>query len=100
MAAQSDTPVYPGFQPRKGYVRPDGRGRLTLGSVAQDTDYRVLVNERGQILLDPIVAIPASQAWLWESPALRDSMERALKQAGVGEFVDLGSFAQYVDEDD
>jgi hypothetical protein len=43
----------------------------TLGSVAKDSDYRVLVNERGQILLDPVVAIAASEARLWESPALR-----------------------------
>lgn len=97
MATQSD---YPGFQPRKGFVRPDARGRLTLGSVAQDSDYRVLVNERGQILLDPVVAIPASEAWLWQSPALRASMERALNQAAAGEFEDLGSFARFVDEDD
>jgi hypothetical protein len=100
MATQPDTPIYTGFRPRKGYVHPDSRARLTLGSVAQDADYRVLVNERGQILLDPVVAIPASEAWLWESPALRASMERALNQAAAGEFEDLGSFAQFVDEDD
>jgi hypothetical protein len=97
MATQPDTPIYTGFRPRKGYVHPDSRGRLTLGSVAQDADYRVLVNES---LLDPVVAIPASEAWLWESPALRASMERALNQAAAGEFEDLGSFAQFVDEDD
>jgi hypothetical protein len=100
MARQTRPPAYEGFQPRKGYVHPDSRGRLALGSVAKDADYRVLVNERGQILLDPVVAIPASEAWLWENPALRASMERALKQAAAGEFEDLGSFAQYVDEDD
>jgi hypothetical protein len=100
MPTPSGTPIYPGFKARKGYVHPDSRGRLTLGSVAQDADYRVLVNERGQILLDPVVAIPASEAWLWENPALRASMERALNQAAAGEFEDLGSFAQFVDEDD
>jgi len=89
-----------GFRIRKGYVHPDGRGRLTLGSAAKDTDYRVLVNERGQILLDPVVAIPASEAWLWENPSLRSSMERALKQAGQDEFEDLGSFAEFADEDE
>jgi hypothetical protein len=100
MARQPHSPGHQGFQPRKGYVHPDSRGRLALGSVAKDADYRVLVNERGQILLDPVVAIPASEAWLWENPALRASMERALNQAAAGEFEDLGSFAQYVDEDD
>jgi hypothetical protein len=100
MAGQPATPNDRGFQPRKGYVQPDSRGRLALGSVAQHADYRVLVNERGQILLDPVVAIPASEAWLWENPALRASMERALNQAAAGEFEELGSFAQFVDEGD
>lgn len=87
------------FQARKGFIRPDARGRLTLGSAARDTDYRVLVNEKGQILLDPVVAIPAGEAWLWENPLLRASMERALSQAAADEFEDLGSFADYVDDD-
>jgi len=100
MAVPSDTLRHLGFEPRKGYVHPDARGRLTLGSVARDADYRVLVNDRGQILLDPVVAIPASEAWLWENPALRASMERALSQAQAGDFEDLGSFEQFVDEDD
>lgn len=98
MADQPDTMPGPGFKLRKGYVHPDARGRLTLGAAAQDADYRVLVNERGQILLDPVVPIPASEAWLWENPALRASMERALSQAEAGDFDDLGSFAQFVDE--
>lgn len=89
-----------GFQARKGYVHPDGRGRVTLGAAARDADYRVLVNARGQILLDPVVAIPASEAWLWENPALRASMERAMQQAGNNEFKDLGSFKDFADTDD
>lgn len=100
MPIQPDTISSLGFEPRKGYVHPDARGRLTLGSAARNADYRVLVNDRGQILLDPVVPIPASEAWLWQNPALRASMERALSQAEAGEFEDLGSFAQFVDEDE
>lgn len=100
MAGQRDTISGLGFQPRKGFVHPDARGRLTLGSAAQDADYRVLVNEKGQILLDPVIPIPASEAWLWANPALRASMERALNQAEADGFEDLGSFAQFASEDD
>jgi hypothetical protein len=100
MSGQRDTVGGLGFRPHKGFVHPDARGRLTLGSAAQDSDYRVLVNEKGQILLDPVVAIPTSEAWLWKNPALRASMERALSQAEAGEFQDLGSFAQFAGEDD
>jgi hypothetical protein len=100
MTVPRDTIGSSGFKARKGYVHPDGRGRLTLGSVAKDADYRVLVNERGQILLDPVLPIPVSEAWLWENPALRASMERALNQAEANEFEDLGSFAPFVDENE
>ena len=90
------------FRVRKVGVRPDGRGRVTLGDAVQDSDYRVLVNEAGQILLDPVVTltVPASEAWIWENPAVRASMSRALQQAAKEEFHDLGSFAKFVDLDE
>lgn len=89
-----------GFRVRKGYVRPDVEGRLTLGSVARHEDYRLLVNDKGQILLDPVVATPEGEVWLWASPPLRNSMERALNQAEDGQFVDLGSFAQFANDEE
>lgn len=100
MADKSDTADELGFRPRKGYVHPDARGRLTLGSAARHADYRVLVNEKGQILLDPVVPIPASEAWLWENSSLRASMERALGEAEAGIFEDLGSFAAFADDEE
>lgn len=100
MAVPRDVISRLGFRPRKGYVHPDARGRLTLGSAARNADYRVLLNDKGQILLDPVVPIPASEAWLWENPALRASMERALSQAEAGDFEELGSFAHFVDDDE
>jgi hypothetical protein len=100
MAAKPHTISSSGFQPRKGFVHPDARGRLTLGSAAQDADYRVLTNDKGQILLDPVVPIPVSEAWLWQNPALRASMQRALSQVEAGEFENLGSFARFASKDD
>lgn len=100
MADDPETAGQFGFRPRKGYVHPDARGRLTLGSAARHADYRVLVNEKGQILLDPVIPVPASEAWLWEHSSLRASMERALSQAEAGVFEDLGSFAHYVDDEE
>ena len=100
MPVRKDAFTSSGFKARKGYVHPDARGRVTLGSAAERTDYRVLVNERGQILLDPVLSIPRSEAWLWESPSLRASMERALNQAEANDYEELGSFAPFVDEEE
>ncbi len=88
-----------GFQVQKEYVSPDRRGRVTLGSALSHGHYRVLVNDRGQVLLDPVVPIPASEVWLWQSPELRASMERAMTQASAGDLEDLGSFAAFADDE-
>ena len=88
-----------GFHVEKAYASADQRGRITLGSLLSHEGYRVLRNERGQVLLDPVVQVPASEAWLWQSPELRASMERALAQSTQGEFHDLGSFAQFADDE-
>lgn len=98
----SDSERLSEFRVRKTGVRPDARGRVTLGGALQDSDYRVLVNQSGQILLDPVVtlSVPASEAWIWENPAVRASMGRALQQAAKGEFHNLGSFAKHADCDD
>lgn len=100
MVGQRDMISGLGFRPRNGIVHPDARGRITLGSAVKDANYHVLVNERGQILLDPVVPVPASEAWMWKNSALRASMKRALRQAKVGKFKDLGPFAQFASEDD
>lgn len=100
MEVQKDTPEQIGFQARERYVHADADGRLSLDSVACDTDYCVLVNARGQILLDPVVSIPPGEAWLWQDPLLRASMERALGEAKTGTFEELGSFMQFAREID
>lgn len=43
-------------------------GHLSLNLEPKSTEYRVLVNEAGQILLDPITNIPDREQWLWQNP--------------------------------
>jgi hypothetical protein len=85
------------FQIVKDNVKTDGKGRLTLGTIAKAKSYRVLINELGQILLDPIVNIPQRELWIWQNSVARSSLEVGIKQASSGELHDLGSFAQYTD---
>lgn len=77
----------------------DDRGRLTLGSIAKKKNYRVMINELGQILLDPIVNIPEKEIWLWKNQSALKSLNQGLEEATKGETQDLGSFAEYVDLD-
>jgi hypothetical protein len=54
---------------------------------------RVLKN--GDIILKPMVSIPAREAWLYQDKEALESVQRGLSQEGK---IDRGSFAQYVDE--
>ena len=87
------------FQEIKRSSRADNRGRLTLGAVAKEKNYRVMINELGQILLDPIVNIPEKELWLWKNQSALSSLKRGLEEAEASEAEDLGSFAEYAELD-
>jgi len=84
-------------------VRPDGRHRLALGKALkdfEDASFNVYQDERGRIVLDPQVSVPASEAWLYRNPKALASVRRGLADAAAGRTKSLGSFARYADEDD
>ena len=87
------------FQEIKHSSRADSRGRLTIGAVAKGKNYRVMMNQLGQILLDPIVNIPEREVWLWKNQSALNSLKRGLEEAEAGETQDVGSFAEYADLD-
>ena len=48
-------------------ARVDAKHRVGLGKIlsSQVTSFRVYRNAHGQIILDPMVSIPAHEAWLF-----------------------------------
>jgi hypothetical protein len=96
----SNTPIADtNFQEIKHSSRADERGRLTVGVVAKKKNYRIMINESGQILLDPIVNIPEREIWLWKNQSALSSLKQGLKEAKAGETQDYGSFAEYAELD-
>jgi hypothetical protein len=85
------------FRTVKEIVEPDSRGRFSIGAIAKSKTYRVQVNDAGQILLDPVVAVPERELWLWKNPEAIASVQRGTEQAGAEEVHDLSSFAQYAE---
>lgn len=84
-------------------VRPDSRKRLALGRALDDlgdTSFDVYRDERGRIILDPRVSIPASEAWLFRNKKAIDSVRRGLADAAEGKTKSIGSFAEYADDDE
>lgn len=81
-----------------GEVKADSKNRVVLrGPVARH--YRVYRNASGQILLDPQVMIPASEAWLYKNKKALASVRRGLKQVEEGKLVKLPSLAKHANDD-
>ena len=84
-----------------GEVEVDARRRVSLGKLGRPEHTRYSVNEGpdGELLLVPVRSIPARETIVWENPQLLASLKRGMEQAALGQVKDLGSFAQYVDEE-
>lgn len=88
------------FRVLKTEIQPDERGRVTIGQeFVKDHHYRVLMNAHGQIVLDPVVTIPARELWLFQNPEAWASVLRGAAQAGRGELNSLGSFVRDSDDE-
>lgn len=78
-----------------GSVKPDSKKRVVLPAslVREDIIYHIYSNSLGQIVLDPQVTIPASEAWLFKNPAAIAAVQRGLADAAQGKVsrVDLST---------
>jgi hypothetical protein len=82
-------------------LRPDAKGRICLGKLAEGvSSFRVTVDDRQRIVLEPFAEIPAREKWLFDNLGARESVGRGLADAAEGRVADRGSFAQYGDEPD
>lgn len=61
----------------------DGRERIALGKYFAGRYKRVRIykNKAGEILLQPVVEIPASEMWLYQNKKALSSVRKGLKQA-------------------
>jgi hypothetical protein len=67
-------------------VKPDVKKRIVLSKalVEEGVTYHIYCNEIGQIILDPHVSIPASEAWLYKNAQAREAVAIGLKEASEG----------------
>ena len=90
--------------PKEHIVRPDAKGRITLGSFAKGvSSFRVREDKQHRIILEPYIEIPANiperEKWLYRNPKAMKALLTGIEQAGRGELHYLGSFAQYLDDE-
>ena len=82
-------------------VRPDAKGRITLGQHLTEGISGYIVSETSdhKILLEPCVEIPAREKWLFENKTALKRVQRGLQDAAEGKLTSLGSFEDYLDDD-
>jgi len=89
----------PAYQKMKT-VRPDSKGRITLGKLAREfSGYTLKESADGTILLEPLVELPAREAWLFKNKEALASVEKGLKQSSKGKTKSLGSFSKHLKDD-
>ena len=87
------------FQLVAEFAQPDAKKRLSLGEALGGGDaFNVYRNALGQVVLDPVKAIPASEAWLFENPSALASVKQGLRESAEGKRIYRGSFAKHATE--
>jgi hypothetical protein len=87
------------FQLVSEFAQPDAKKRLSLGeSLGNATAYNIYRNSLGQLILDPVKAVPASEMWLYENTQALASVKQGLRESAEGKSVYRGSFAKYAQE--
>jgi hypothetical protein len=87
------------FQLVSEFAQPDAKKRLSLGeALGAASAYNIYRNTLGQIILDPVMAVPASEMWLYENPQALASVKRGLRESAEGKTVYRSSFAKHAKE--
>lgn len=70
-------------------AKVDAKRRVALGRITAQkiSGYRIYRNSVGQIILDPMVTIPAHEAWLFKNPEAARLVKQGLADARKGRVV-------------
>ena len=68
----------------------DNRNRLTIGELALGFNrVRIYKNQLGEILIKPVVEIPASELWLFQNKEAFENVQKGLKDMSEGKISKL-----------
>lgn len=80
-------------------VRPDAKGRITLGRLAAGVSgFAVSETKDHKIILEPYVEVPAYEKWLLSNKEALKKVNQGLKDAKSGRLSEKGSFAKFIDD--
>jgi hypothetical protein len=81
-------------------LRPDSKGRITLGEWTKGiSGFSVHQERNGNIILEPFVEIPVHEKWLYDNKNAFKKVKTGLEQARNSKLIDKGSFSQFADDE-
>jgi len=80
-------------------VRPDSKGRIFLGKLAEGVSSYTLTKDHGRIILEANIEIPAKEKWLWDNKTALKQVQKGIQESASGKVKSRGDFLQFVDED-
>ena len=84
-----------------GEVKADSKNRVALGQklALKARIYKLYQNSLGQIILDPQIAIPAHEAWLFKNKEAASMVRHGLDDAQNKRFVKAKEdYSKYLDD--
>jgi hypothetical protein len=87
-------------EPYDEVKRIDALGRINLGKEHANETYSVEKLKDGTLVLTPVAVIPKREMWLWKNKTALKAVKEGLEQSAKGETEFLGSFAQYVEDEE
>lgn len=82
-------------------LRPDSKGRITLGALAAGVSgFLLTVSPDQKIILEPFSEIPTREKWLFNNKQALSSVHSGLADAKAGRLKSKGKFSQYLDDED
>lgn len=81
-------------------VRPDTKGRITLGRLSNGVSGYVITETKDhRLILTPYIEIPAREKWLFENKEALKKVQKGLQDAAEGKVTTKGSFAKFADDE-
>jgi hypothetical protein len=80
-------------------LKPDAKGRITLGPLATGISSFAVRKEQDKIILEPYVEISLREKWLFNNKVASGQVKKGLEDAAAGRVHKKGSFAKYIKED-
>lgn len=81
-------------------VKPDTKGRITLGHLADGISrFAMSIDEGNRIILEPFIEVAIKERWLFENKSALAQLKQGIKDSKDGRVLNKGSFAQYVDDE-